>query len=255
MSEPELVVVADTAAAMAEGARRIAAILAAAVTERGRADWAVTGGSTAAGIYRGLTDQPLRDEVPWPAVRVWWGDDRYVPRDHPLSNVKPFDDILLGPEGVPIPIDQVHPFRMSEAIGRGLGAAWCAAALADELRGAGLPAVDGWPAFDLLVLGVGGDGHALSVFAGSLAIGAGELAMAIPAPTHIEPHVARVTLNPAVIGSARRVLVVATGAGKAEVLAEVLGPIRDPVRWPSQFARRAGATWILDDAAASGLRG
>ena len=105
----------------------------------------------------------------------------------------------------------------------------------------------------MLLLGVGRDGHLLSVFPGSPAIGSAELAMAIPAPTHIEPHVPRLTLNPAVIGAARQVLVVATGAAKASVLGEIFGPTRDPARWPAQLALRDNATWILDEASAAGL--
>jgi 6-phosphogluconolactonase len=265
--EPEVVVVDDPAAAAGRAAERIAATLAEVVAERGRADWATTGGSSAVGIYRSLAAEPLRDAVPWPAVHVWWGDDRYVPRDHPLSNVKPLDDVLLAIglteegqvgstwAGVPLPPANMHPFRTGEAIGASRGAAWCAADLADQLRAAHVATRDDWPVFDLLVLGVGSDGHVLSVFPGSPALGAAELAMAIPAPTHIEPHVERVTLNPAVVGSARQVVVVATGAGKAAVLGDVFGGVRDPSRWPAQLARRTGATWILDAPAAAGLPG
>ena len=251
MSEPELVVVADATGAVAEGAHRIADVLAGAIADRGRADWCVTGGSMATGIYRSLVDEPLRDVVAWEAVHVWWGDDRYVPRGHSLSNVTAFDDVMLGDRGVPIPIEQLHPFRTSEAIGQGRGAAWCAAALADELRSGGPPLEDGWPSFDLLMLGVGGDGHILSVFPGSAALGAPDLAMAIPAPTHIEPYVERVTLNPGLVAAARRVLVLAAGTGKAAVIGEIFGTTRDPGRWPAQIARREGATWILDEAAAA----
>jgi 6-phosphogluconolactonase len=263
--EPELIIVDDPGGAGAAAAGRIAAALAESVADRGRADWATTGGSSVVGIYRRLVAEPLRDAVPWKAVHVWWGDDRYVPRDHPQSNVKPLDDILLTiglteegvagerVPGVPLPTENLHPFRTGEAIGRTRGAAWCAAALADELRAAG-PATDGeWPIFDLILLGVGADGHLLSVFPGSPALGAMDLALAIPAPSHIEPRIERVTLNPAVIGAARRVLVVATGAGKAAVLADVFGKVHDPGRWPAQLARRAGATWILDAAAAARL--
>jgi 6-phosphogluconolactonase len=263
------VVVGDAEAVIDEGGRRVAASLAAALAERGRAHWCVTGGSTAAGIYRALADVdgPLRAQVAWGDVHAWWGDDRYVPRDHPLSNVKPFDDILLGrvgedvggggpadgPAGVPIPSEHIHPFRTGEAIGRSRDAAWCAAALGDELRGAELPVVGGWPSFDLLVLGVGGDGHILSVFPGSTALGAMDLAIAVPAPTHIEPRVQRVTLNPAVVAAAQRVLVLVTGSAKAPVIGEIFGPDRDPGRWPAQLALRDGATWILDEAAAARL--
>lgn len=264
--EPELVIVADLEEAAAGAARRIASVLERAVAERGRADWATTGGSAAIVVYRHLVAAPLRDAVPWKAVHLWWGDDRYVPRDHPLSNVKPLDDILLTigateegqaggkPAGVPLPIENLHPFRTSEAIGRARGPEWCAAILADELRGAGLTAEGGWPIFDLILLGVGADGHLLSVFPGSAAFDSGELAMAIPAPTHIDPHVERVTLNPAVIQVARRVLVVAAGANKSAVLARIFGEERDPRRWPGQLARRNGSTWILDAAAAADLR-
>ena len=266
-SEPELIVVGDPDAAAAAAAERIADTLASAVADHGRADWATTGGSSVVGIYRNLAADPLRHTVPWASVHVWWGDDRYVPRDHPLSNVKPFDDILLAiglteegvagtkGQGVPLPQANLHPFRTGEAIGGSHGPGWCAAALADELRAAPLATDAGWPVFDLVLLGVGPDGHLLSVFPGSPALGSTELALAIPAPTHIEPRVERVTLNPAVVGAARRVLVVATGAGKAAVLAEVFGETLDPARWPAQLARQAGvtATWILDAAAAASL--
>ena len=267
MTEPEVVVLRDKDAAGQEAASRIASVLADAVAARGRGDWATTGGSSPVPIYRHLRAQPLVDAVPWAGVHVWWGDDRYVPRDHPLSNVKAFDDILLGLAdaeegtagagyaGVPLPAENVHPFPTGEAIGRGAGADWCARTLGHELQAAGLTEQDGWPVFDLIVLGVGSDGHILSVFPGSTAIGASELAMATPAPTHIEPHVERVTLNPAVVGVARQVMVVSLGADKAAILTDVLGAERDPLRWPAQLARRDGAVWILDEAAASGLPG
>ena len=267
MNEPEILVFPDQAAGAIEAAGRVAASLADAVGARGRADWATTGGSTPVAIYRRLAARPLINAIPWADVHVWWGDDRYVPRDHPLSNVKPFEDVLLdfsnaeegtaiaGYERVPLPAENIHPFRTGEAIGRGADAASCAAALAGELRGAGLPQQDGWPVFDLMLLGIGPDGHLLSVFPGSPALDSRELAMAIPAPTHVEPHVARVTLNPAVIGVARQVIVVITGAEKAAVVADILGPERDPRRWPGVLARREGSVWILDEAAASRLPG
>jgi 6-phosphogluconolactonase len=261
-----VMVVADPGAASLEAGTRIAETLAAAAEERGRADWATTGGSSVVGIYRALTETALMQVMPWPDLHVWWGDERYVPRDHPLSNAKPFDDIVagigLGEEGTagggwpgePLPFDQIHPFRAGEAIATGRGPEWCASALADELRAVGpAPTEGGWPVFDVLLLGVGADGHLLSVFPGSPALGASDLAMAIPAPTHIEPHVERVTLNPAVVGAARQVLIVATGPDKAQVLGEIFGPTRDPSRWPAQLALRAGATWILDVAAAANL--
>lgn len=250
---PRIEIVADPVDAAAQAAGHIAAVLAASVAERGVAHWATTGGSTAPGIYRALAADPLRDSVPWPVVHVWWGDDRFVPRDHPLSNVKPFDDLLRG--DVPLDAANIHPIRMTEAIEADRDPAWAADALADDLHAAGLEVAIGLPMLDLVVLGVGGDGHVLSVFPGSSAFDAptDRWALAIPAPSHIEPEVERVTMHPGVIAVARRVLVVATGAGKATVLADVFGPERDERRWPAQLTLHDRCTWILDGAAAADL--
>jgi 6-phosphogluconolactonase len=264
VSGPAIEVVDSPAAGAALAAERIADALQRAVQARGRADWATSGGSTPVGIYQHLSTPPLVDRVPWADVHVWWGDDRYVPRDHPASNVKAFDDIMLAASadeegtagthgGHVIPLDNLHPFLSGEAIGAERGAASVASALAAELRAAPLERVGGWPVFDLIIVGVGADGHVLSVFPGSAALDSDELALAIPAPTHIEPHLERVTLNPAVLGVAREVLVAAFGADKAPVIASVLGTEHDARRWPAQLAAREGATWILDAASASRL--
>jgi 6-phosphogluconolactonase len=266
MSGPEVVVVPDAGATATSAAEAITDALRNGVADRGRADWATTGGSTPVGIYQAMLDPRLRDAIPWEDTHTWWGDDRFVPGDHPLSNVRPFDDILLEAGGwesvhsddhrgrMRIRVANLHPFRTGEALGVGQQAATCAAELAAELREAGLPEVDGWPVFDLVLLGLGSDGHIMSVFPGSAAFDSTRWALAIPAPTHIEPHVERVTLNPAVVRVARRVLVVAHGAGKAEVIARIFGPDGDPSALPGKLALRDGSTWILDEAAAALLR-
>jgi 6-phosphogluconolactonase len=144
---------------------------------------------------------------------------------------------------------------MTAAIARGEDPAWVAAGYERELRVAGLPEAGDVPAFDVILAGIGADGHILSVFPGPEVFDdSGEPWVAgIPAPEHIEPHVARVSLNPVFLAAAHLVLVVAFGAGKAEVLADVLGGTRDPSRWPSQHARRPNAVWLLDEAAAAKL--
>ncbi len=251
--EPTLVVVPDPTAAARAAAETIAQSLADAVARRGRADFATTGGSTPVGIYRALSASPLRERMPWAETHVWWGDDRFVPREHELSNVKPLDDTLLRDGAAPLPAANLHPFPVARTLAIGEDEAWCAAELAGELRSAGLERREGWPVLDLVLLGMGPDGHILSVFPGSAALDAEGWAVAIPAPTHIEPHVSRVTLHPMVVTVAREVLVVVNGAGKAATLREVLrGPL-DPARLPATLARRSGATWIVDEAAAAEL--
>lgn len=273
-AEPTVRVLADGPALAGAAAEWIAAAIGAAVDRRGRADVATTGGSTPVEIYRHLATSPLREAVPWDRVHIWFGDDRYVPRDHPLSNVLLVDQALLDAAafsgqsgsgasgidvetrreaGVPLPADHVHAFPCTTAIGEARGADWCASTYADEVRAAVPAGRGGWPAFDLVIVGMGPDGHVLSVFPDSLALASTELGLAIPAPSHVEPHVPRVTLNPAILGAARELLVVTQGTAKAGVLADVFGQVRDPGRWPAQLARRAGATWLVDAAAAARL--
>ncbi len=250
--EPEVIVAVDTEALSGLAANRVVEAMEAAVATRGRADIALTGGSTPRAMYDRLIAPALRDRVAWEHVHLWWGDDRFVPRTDPRSNAGLADERLLAPAGVPIPTTNVHPFPIDRALADGLGAGWCAAAYASEVRAA-LPAIDGWPSFDLVVVGIGSDGHLLSVFPNSPALTSDRIGLAIPAPAHIEPHVDRVTLNPAILGAARAVLATATSAPKAEVIARILEGPRAPGVLPGILARRSGATWILDRDSASRL--
>jgi 6-phosphogluconolactonase len=254
VSQPTLIVVPDAAAAGPAAAELIADILSRASAARGRVDVSTTGGSTPAAIYRALAAPPLRDRVPWEQTQVWWGDDRFVPREHELSNVKPLDDVLLQNGAAPLPRTNLHPFPVARTLAAGEDEAWCAAELATELRAAPLATDGGWPVFDLVLLGVGPDGHILSVFPGSTALHSSAWAVAVPAPRHVEPMVPRLTLNPAIVTVAREVLVVALGAAKADVVREILNGPLDVARLPAQVARRDRATWILDEPAAGGLR-
>jgi 6-phosphogluconolactonase len=250
--EPEVFVARDSDALADGAAVRLVEWLVEGVAVRGRADVALTGGSTPRAMYRRLLDRQLRDRVDWQRVHLWWGDDRFVPRADPLSNASLADEALLAPDGIPIPRANVHPFPTDRAIQEGLGPGWCAATYAAEVVAA-LPAVDGWPSFDILLVGIGGDGHLLSVFPRSPALSSDLVGLAIPAPMHIEPHVERVTLNPAIVVTARRVLAMAAGAAKAGVVAAILEGPRDPAALPGVLARRSTATWVMDPPAASAL--
>ena len=260
--EPELLVVADAAAAAREAADRIADALVAAVEQRGRTDFCTTGGNTPIPIYRHLSQPPLCDRIPWQEVHFWWGDDRYVPRGHPESCVTSLEDVLLGGgdarrSNATLPAENIHVFPTDRAMAENHDNAWCAACYAREMARR-LPLAEGnWPVFDLILVGVGDDGHVLSIFPDSPALDRMDWAMGVPAPTHIGPHLPRVTLNPRLLEAAP-VLVVTWGGRKAEALGHVFGEVRDDRRWPVQRTRRPGATWIVDEAAAaripSGLR-
>jgi 6-phosphogluconolactonase/glucosamine-6-phosphate isomerase/deaminase len=229
-------------------------------------------------IYRHLTARPLREDVPWSRVHVWWGDDRVVPRDHPLSNRLAFDEVLLraaglagesgagedeldlgtNEPGVPIPVANVHAMPIDLAIGRthsaDEAAREAAAIYASELRSAPLERdAAGFPILDLILVGVGPDGHVFSVFPASPTLDDDAWVLPVAAPTDVEPHVERVTLNPRMLDATRLPLAVVLGGGKAEILRAILRGPRDVHHLPSQMARRAGAVWILDRAAAAEL--
>ena len=138
-------------------------------------------------------------------------------------------------------VENIHAPPTTRAIADAAGPERVAREYEAELRAAGLTISDGgFPIVDVMLLGIGDDGHILSVFPGSALFDVPDWVSAVPAPTHIEPHVARISLNPAIVAAARSVIVVVHGAGKAEILASVLGPDRDERRWPAQLARRPG---------------
>ena len=250
--EPTIVVLPSPIEVAREAADRIAATLTAAVAERGRADFCTTGGSTVIPIYRLLAASPRADTIPWSRVHVWWGDDRFVPRGHPESNVTPLDIVLVGQDAAPLPARHVHPFPVAAAMAGGRDAAWCAESYAREMAASLRTGPGNWPVFDLVIVGVGNDGHLLSCFPGSAAFDRLDWTMAVPAPRHIGPHIPRVTVNPRLL-EASPTTAIAWGEGKSGALGRIFGPERDSRRWPAQRLRRTGATWLLDNAAAASM--
>jgi 6-phosphogluconolactonase len=273
--EPTIVVLEDPRAIAQDAASRIAVAVERAVRDRGVAHISLTGGSSAVALYHALGDSPWREVIPWMQVHLWWGDERFVPLDHPESCANLAFSVLLRTDarsgqsgygtsgvdviagtdpGVPVPVEHVHPIPMSEAIDGDLELDWVAEQYAAEVRSLVPLDEDGTPVFDVVLLGLGSDGHILSVFPDSPALAPdAPLAMAIPAPTHIKPHLRRVTLSPKIVPAARLVLVMIPGDAKAQILAEVLGGEREVHRWPAEIARCQNAVWLADRAAASRL--
>jgi len=271
VAEPNLVVLADEQAVAREAAARLTAALAQAIRERGEAHLALTGGSSAVSLYKELRNPHWVQMLDWRRVHLWWSDERLVPVDHPQSNIGLAYDILLelpalsgesgtGGEGVdvtsgdlpalPYVAENVHPYEVDEAVSESEPAELVAQRYAEQLERY-LPAVGNLPGFDVILLGVGPDGHILSLFPGSKALTSDELVVTVPAPQHVEPHLERVSLNPKLLKAAGTVLVMVSGAGKAGVMGHVLGAEHDPAQWPAQLALLPQTTWILDRGAAA----
>jgi 6-phosphogluconolactonase len=257
--EPEILVGATPVEAAQLGAERLVVAIAAGVARRGRADIATTGGSTSPALYRALLARPVRDRIGWNHLHVWFGDDRFVRRHDPDSNLVAVDAILLagdaaaGLEPAPLPPGNLHPVPVDATLAGGGGPAEAAAAYEAALRSAVPADAAGRPVFDAILVGIGPDGHLLSIFPGSAAFDARGWVVSVPAPTHVAPNVARVSLTPGALDATPALVPMAFGAGKAAILASVLAGPRDERRFPAQRARRAGATWILDAAAAGML--
>jgi 6-phosphogluconolactonase len=228
--------------------------LQAAIRRRGEAHLALTGGSSAAALLTRLRGHPRSHRLEWGRVHVWQGDERFVTLDHEESNWAAAQrDWLAARPAMAVPPENQHPIPVAEAIAGGHDAAWAASRYAGTMTDH-LPRRCGLPAFDVWLLGVGSDGHILSAFPGSAAVRDVEaLALAVPAPGHIEPHLPRVTLSPHLLPSAGTILVMIPGAAKAAIVAECFRAPLAPERLPAQLALRPNAIWLLEPGSAAGL--
>jgi 6-phosphogluconolactonase len=258
VGETNIVVLQDKQEVARQSAQRLVDALAEAIERRGLAHLALTGGSSAVALHEELVKQEWHGALDWERVHLWWGDDRFVPVDHDDSNIGMAYQTLLNPDegdGLPIPAENIHPFEIDEAQSESDAADLVAQRYAEYLEEVLPKGADGLPAFDVILLGVGGDGHLMSVFPDSEAFEPGApLVLAVPAPEHIGPHLPRVTLHPRLFGAAGLLLVMVSGEEKAEVLADILEGARDQRRPPAQLAVRSNAVWLLDEGAAGRLR-
>jgi len=272
-SGAQIVVLPDAAALAVEAARRTMAALAAAIAERGAAHIALTGGSTAVPLYVELAAPEYRGTLDWSRVHLWWGDERFVPVDHPESNAGLAYRLLLnlparaaesgdGAQGVdvtsgavrglPIDPEYVHPVEVEETLSDSEPVDLAAQLYAEDLNRHVPLARHGVPRFDVLLSGLGPDGHIMSIFPGSPALAAdAPIVLAIQAPDDVDPKLPRVTLSARVLPAAENVLIMVSGEGKADLVARILGDESDAARWPAQSALLPNATWLLDQAAAA----
>ena len=215
-----------------------------AVARRGRFTVALSGGSTPKGLYESLAaGAGGRPSLPWNAVHLFWGDERQVPPDHPVSNYRMVREALL--DRAPIPPENVHRI----AAGRG-DAERVAREYDSELRSFFGSAPDSFPRLDLILLGLGNDGHTASLFPGTDAVRETRRWVAAPWIETLSTH--RITLTLPVINEAARIVFLVSGEDKAEPLRAALHG-NDPVDLlPARFVRpRDGSVlWIVDRAAA-----
>jgi 6-phosphogluconolactonase len=241
---PEIVIVPDAAAVAREAAQRFTALAVEAVDSRGRFSVALSGGSTPGALYRLLAGEPYQEQNPWQGIHLFWGDERCVPPDDPGSNFRLADEALIS--RVAIPPDHVHrvrgelePAAAARAYERTLQDYFCG----PRTR------------LDLVLLGLGGDGHTASLFPGSPALDERERLAVAAMVTYEDRPAQRVTLTPPAINSAREILFLVTGSAKAGIARAVL---QDPEgNYPAQQIQPTAGrlTWLLDSAAASRLRG
>jgi 6-phosphogluconolactonase len=232
---------ADPQATAERASIEIARALERAREERGVAHLALSGGSTPARTYELLADA-LGD---WEAIEIWFADERCVAPEDEESNYRLAAETLLRPAG----IDPARVHRMEGELGAQEGARRYAEVLrasfaTDQTSPPSAPAL---PVLDLIVLGIGPDGHVASLFPGAPALDAEAQAICLGVLDSPKPPPERITLSLAVLRAARRCLLLATGAGKADAIAAALA---EPTRHvPASLLVRERLTVIVDDAA------
>ncbi len=227
----------DAPALAAAALEAVAAAARESVAARGRFTLALCGGSTPLPLYAAMARQGIG--APFEAVHFFFGEERLVSPGDRRSTFGTVAPLLFTP--APIPVGNIHPMPVEIR-----PAALAATAYEGELRetfGAGRGEI---PRFDLILLGLGADGHTASLFPGSPAIGERErLVAAVPAPDAAEPRVARLTCTLPLLNAARRILFLVRARGKEAALEKALSGEPDPAL-PASLVRPEGeVVWLL----------
>lgn len=246
MSEPTIIVLDDPQSVYVHAAEEIVHYSGEAVCTHGEFMIALSGGSTPAGVYEVIAER-FELSVDWKEVQFFWGDERCVPASDPLSNYAMAKRTMLSK--LPLKPAQIH------RIAGELAPEAAALAYEEELRRAFNAAPDELPRFDLVMLGLGDNRHTLSLFPGDTIALHETRRMVIPVKVDADPP-NRITFTAALANHAQRLMFIATGAGKAEAVRDVLEGSREPDRFPAQLiAPEDGElVWMLDKAAASLLK-
>jgi 6-phosphogluconolactonase len=244
---PEIKVLPDPAAIAAEAAERIVHAADEALALSGRFHIALSGGSTPKLLFQLLASDAYRDRIDWSNVEVFFADERCVPPDHAESNYRLARETLLSK--VKIPGDNVY--RMHGEVEPPNEAAKEYGQMLKEKFGG--PTIEDGGGLDVILLGMGEDGHTASLFPGTAAVSETKhRCVANYAEKSTTGKSWRLTLTAAFMNRSREVIVLVAGTAKAKVLAEVLEGPRDPQRLPIQLIQPANGklSWLTDAAAA-----
>jgi 6-phosphogluconolactonase len=246
VSTCELVICSDPETLASRAADAFVRCAADAVRQRGRFTTALSGGSTADSTYGAIARPQRAKAVDWSKTQVFFADERFVPPDDPRSNQLLVQRALLA--HVPLPRQQFFPVPTQAR-----SAAEAAAMYGGELaRFCCPPDPLALPCFDLIVLGMGADGHTASLFPGALALQVDDNWVTWSPPGTLPPPVDRITLTYPALNAARHVVFVVSGERKAPALREVLQENPDPEIRPAAGVRpKSGTlTWLVDRDAA-----
>ena len=211
-----------------------------AVDHKGRFSVVLSGGSTPKKLYELLATSEFKNRLPWQQIDIFWGDERFVPRDDDRNNAKMALDTLLN--HVPVPEKNIHPIPI--AITPRESASEYEKLLHNYFH-------NEEPVLDLILLGLGENGHTASLFPGTSVIEKKNLWVS---EVYVEEqNMYRITLTAPIINKARNVVFLVTGANKAEIVSNVLQGMYQPRVWPAQIIKPANGNlfWMLDAEAAS----
>ena len=248
MSETVVVVVPDADILASAVAARLVVKIIDAQAERGWASVVLTGGRIAAKVLRSVRELPAADAIEWPRVDLWWGDERFLPAGHPDRNEAQAREALL--DSLPLDPARVHPMPASDGPD-GADADAAASRYARELAAAAKPGSSELPHFDVLMLGVGEDGHVASIFPEHPVGYATTTTAAVP--NSPKPPPVRVTLTMPTIRTAEEVWLIAAGPDKAAPVGMAIDGA-GPQQLPAAGAVGTDKTlWLLDRTAAANV--
>ena len=243
MNNSEIIVCRDAADLNRRAAEEFIRLTGRSVQSAGRFAVALSGGSTPRGLYELLASDSYRGRIPWPKVHFFWGDERCVAPDHPESNYRMAREALLA--GISIPAENVH--RMA---GEKEPAA-AAGEYENELKKFFHLAGGALPRFDLILLGLGEEGHTASLFPGSAALAESKCMVMAHYVEKLKAH--RLTLTLPVLNHGAEVVFLVSGSNKAKIVKEALAGDGAAAVLPAARVRPSSGrvTWMLTQDAAA----